>query len=119
MRDLERLLDHVTPVVVSDNIISLDALRNAGKVVKSCKSASLIDLGDGVFCAEFHTKMNAIGEDIISMLHKSGEIVSQDFEGLVIANHGTNFSVGAKSSTRSPDTSVCAPSRAATTGASC
>ena len=57
--------------------------------------ASLIDLGEGVACLEFHTKMNAIGEDITAMIHKSADIVNRDFDGLVIANHGTNFSAGA------------------------
>jgi 3-hydroxyacyl-CoA dehydrogenase len=52
-------------------------------------------VGEGVACLEFHTKMNAIGEDITAMIHKSADIVSKDFDGLVIANHGTNFSAGA------------------------
>ncbi|MBW1943000.1 MAG: enoyl-CoA hydratase/isomerase family protein, partial [Deltaproteobacteria bacterium] len=57
--------------------------------------ASLVDIGDGVVCLEFHTKMNALGDDIINMVYKTVDIVSKDFDGLVIANHGTNFSAGA------------------------
>jgi 3-hydroxyacyl-CoA dehydrogenase len=47
------------PVKISENIISLAGLKADNKTVKSCESASLVDLGDGVFCCEFHTKMNA------------------------------------------------------------
>ena len=42
-------------VVVSESNISLAALKGSGKLVKTCDSASLVDLGDGVFCCEFHT----------------------------------------------------------------
>jgi 3-hydroxyacyl-CoA dehydrogenase len=76
-------------------IILLPSLKEQNKVVAENTGATLIDIGDGVACLEFHTKMNALGDDIVSMLTQSGEIVSRDFEGLVIANHGTNFSAGA------------------------
>lgn len=76
-------------------IILLPALKERQKKVAGNLGASLIDLGDGVACLEFHTKMNALGQDIIDMIGRSGEIVTEQFEGLVIANHATNFSVGA------------------------
>jgi len=76
-------------------IILLPSLKEQEKEVAANTGASLIDIGDGVACLEFHAKMNAIGEDIIAMIQKSADIVNKDFEGLVIANHGTNFSVGA------------------------
>jgi 3-hydroxyacyl-CoA dehydrogenase len=61
--------------------------RNAG--------ASLRDLGDGVVCLEFHSKMNTIGNDAISLLFTSLDEVNANFEGLVIGNQGQNFSAGA------------------------
>ncbi|HIJ41782.1 MAG TPA: 3-hydroxyacyl-CoA dehydrogenase [Deltaproteobacteria bacterium] len=76
-------------------IILLPSLKDQKKVVVENTGASLIDIGDGVACLEFHTKMNALGDDIISMMTQAGEIVNRDFDGLVIANHGTNFSAGA------------------------
>ncbi len=82
-------------VPVKPGIILLPSLKDREKQVAGNTGASLIDIGDGVACLEFHSKMNAIGEDIISMIVQSSDIVSRDFEGLVIANHGTNFSVGA------------------------
>jgi len=76
-------------------IILLPSLKQQNKEVASNTGASLIDLGDGVACLEFHAKMNAIGEDIIAMIQKSADIVSKEFDGMIIANHGDNFSVGA------------------------
>jgi 3-hydroxyacyl-CoA dehydrogenase len=54
-----------------------------------------MDLGDGVICCEFHSKMNAIGADLISMLHKGLKRLETDFDAMVIANQAVNFSVGA------------------------
>jgi 3-hydroxyacyl-CoA dehydrogenase len=76
-------------------IILLPSLKDRQKKVAGNKGASLIDLGDGVACLEFHTKMNALGDDIVTMIVKSADIVSRQFDGLVIANHGENFSAGA------------------------
>ncbi len=76
-------------------IILLPSLKERKKLVKANSGASLIDLGDGVACLEFHTYMNAIGTEIIEMIHESLKIVDTDFVGLVIGNHAPNFSVGA------------------------
>src|SRR5262245_12879625 len=65
------------------------------KVIHENAGASLRDLGDGVACLEFHSKMNTIGNDIISLLFTSLDEVNADFEGLVIANEGQHFSAGA------------------------
>ena len=82
-------------VPVKPGIILLPALKDRKKLVAGNKGASLVDLGDGVACLEFHTKMNAMGEDIVSMIIKSADIVSKQFEGLVVANHAENYSAGA------------------------
>ncbi len=74
------------PEMVSDNIIYLEALRNAGKVVKSCPSASLIDLGDHVYCCEFHTRMNAINREIVEFMAEAIDYVDENGAGLVIGN---------------------------------
>jgi len=54
-----------------------------------------IDLGEGVFCLEFHTKMNAIGNEILSMVHKATKRAEEEGVGLVIANEAPMFSAGA------------------------
>ncbi|MBM3128838.1 MAG: 3-hydroxyacyl-CoA dehydrogenase/enoyl-CoA hydratase family protein [Chloroflexi bacterium] len=65
------------------------------KVIQSNDSASLIDLGDGVACLEFHTKMNALDEGIVELARQAIEEVNQNFAGLVIGNQGEHFSAGA------------------------
>jgi 3-hydroxyacyl-CoA dehydrogenase len=76
-------------------IVILKNLKDAGKEVERNAGASLIDLGDGVVCCEFHSKMNAIGSDLIAMIHKGIKRLDSDFDAMVIANQATNFSVGA------------------------
>ncbi|MFW5639718.1 MAG: 3-hydroxyacyl-CoA dehydrogenase NAD-binding domain-containing protein [Thermodesulfobacteriota bacterium] len=73
-------------IETSDNLISLELLKAAGKTVKSCKSASLIDLGDGVFCCEFHTKMNAINREIVEFMAEAMDYVEENGVGVVIGN---------------------------------
>jgi 3-hydroxyacyl-CoA dehydrogenase len=76
-------------------VIILKSLKEAGREVERNSGASLIDLGDGVVCCEFHAKMNAIGADLIAMLHKGLKRLETDFDAMVIANQAVNFSVGA------------------------
>jgi len=75
--------------------LSLQVLKRSNGVVEKNSGASLVDLGDGVFCLEFHTKMNAIGNEILSMVQKSTRYVEENGVGLVIANEAPQFSVGA------------------------
>ena len=86
-------------IKVSDTIVSLAALKAAGKTVASCPSASLVDLGDGVFCCEFHTKMNALNGEIIDFMDKALDHVDANGVGLVIGNQAGGmpgaFSAGA------------------------
>jgi 3-hydroxyacyl-CoA dehydrogenase len=76
-------------------VIFLKSLKDAGKEIERNSGASLIDLGDGVLGCEFHSKMNAIGADLIAMLHKGLKRLDTDFDAMVIANQAVNFSVGA------------------------
>jgi len=83
------------PVPVKEGQIKLDILKKAGKVVEKNANCSIIDLGDGVFGFEFHSKMNSISGDILAMTHKAVKRAEEEGVGLVVGNHGTNFSVGA------------------------
>jgi 3-hydroxyacyl-CoA dehydrogenase len=76
-------------------VIVLGDIKRARGVVKSNPGASLVDLGDGVLCLEFHSKMNALGEDIVQMVACALDQADAGFEALVVANDGDNFSVGA------------------------
>jgi 3-hydroxyacyl-CoA dehydrogenase len=85
--------------ITSDKIISLLSLKSTGKVVKENESASLIDLGDDVFCLELHTKMNALNQEIVEFLPVVQETVDDSAAGLVIGNQAGGipgaFSAGA------------------------
>jgi 3-hydroxyacyl-CoA dehydrogenase len=87
------------PVPISADAVSLPLLKTAGKEIKSNPSASLVDLGDGVFCCEFHTKMNALNGDIIAFLNESIDFVAAEGSALVIGNQAGGmpgaFSAGA------------------------
>ncbi len=76
-------------------IILLPAFHERQRVVARNASASLINLGDGVACLEFHSKNNVIGPDIVQMMRKSLELCAERFDALVIGNQGKNFCVGA------------------------
>ena len=76
-------------------ITILKSLKDRNKVIKKNTGASLIDLGDGVACVEFHSKMNALGQDQIGMIQLAVKEVEKNFQGLVIGNQGENFSAGA------------------------
>jgi 3-hydroxyacyl-CoA dehydrogenase len=76
-------------------VLALDDLKRARGVVKENAGASLVDLGDGVLCVEFHSKLNVLGEDAGEMLRAALEETSRGFGALVIANQGQHFSAGA------------------------
>ncbi len=83
-----------------DTFIVLSELKKKdGAVLFSNKSATVVDLGDGVACVEFHSalqpKLHPIDDDIIEAIQKGVEIAEQDFRGLVIHHQGENFSAGA------------------------
>ena len=65
------------------------------KRIESNAGASLIDLGDGVLCVEFHSKMNTIGEDHFRMIQAGLEETEKNFAAMIIANQGEVFSAGA------------------------
>src|SRR5258708_2259998 len=76
-------------------VIVLKSLKDAGREVERNSGASLLDLGDGVVCCEFHAKMNTIAPHLIAILHKRLNRLEPAFQALLIANQAVNFSVGA------------------------
>ena len=85
------------PVQVSDGVWSVTVAKKSAGVVKKNSGASLIDLGDGIGCIEFHSKMNALGGDIISLIAQTLKPggPGDNFDAFVITSDATNFSVGA------------------------
>ena len=83
------------PLPGGDAFIVLDSYRNR-KPVYTNPECTLHDIGDGVLCLEFHSKMNAIGEGILRGINDSIQIAEeQDWKGIVIGNNAPNFTVGA------------------------
>lgn len=80
---------------VSPYAFSFKQAHKDNKVIMGNPGASLIDLGDGVACLEFHSPNNSIGEDIVTMIQKSLQEVEKNYLGMVIGNQGKNFCVGA------------------------
>jgi 3-hydroxyacyl-CoA dehydrogenase len=74
---------------------TLADIKKSRGVVKSNAGASLIDVGDGVLCVEFHSKMNSLGEDQFGMLQAGLDETNKNFAAMIIANQGEAFSVGA------------------------
>jgi 3-hydroxyacyl-CoA dehydrogenase len=85
------------PVQVSDGVWSITTAKKSNGVVKKNSSVSLVDLGDGIGCIEFHSKMNTLGSDIVSFIIQTLKPGSagDNFDAFVMSNDATNFSVGA------------------------
>ena len=88
---------HRKPVQVASGVWSVEVAKKSHNVVKKNAGASLVDLGDGVGCIEFHSKMNSIGSDIVQLILQSLKPggPGDNFDGFVITNDAGNFSVGA------------------------
>ena len=82
-------------IPAKQGVIVLKSVKDRTGVIKQNAGASLIDLGDGVACLEFHSKMNSIGGDTVQMLNYALTEVEKNFKGLVVGNQGGNFSAGA------------------------
>jgi 3-hydroxyacyl-CoA dehydrogenase len=85
------------PVEVPAGVWSVTVAKKSNGVVKKNSGASLIDIGDGVACIEFHSKMNSLGADIVSLILQTLKPggPGDNFDAFVITNDATNFSVGA------------------------
>ncbi len=89
------LTDTYKEVPVREGTINLTLLKKDNKVVESNENSSIVDLGDGVFCLEFHSPQNSISDDMMDMTFKAVEIAETQGVGLVVGNQGERFSVGA------------------------
>jgi 3-hydroxyacyl-CoA dehydrogenase len=76
-------------------MVFLKDLKGTKKVISENAGASLYDIGDGVALVEFHTKMNALDDDIFAITTQALDRVAKDFDGLVVGSEADNFSAGA------------------------
>ena len=82
-------------VIRPEGVLLLADVKRRSKPIVKNASAALWDIGDGVACFEFTSKMNSIDPDLLGLLGKSIAAVAQNFKAMVIYNEGSNFSVGA------------------------
>jgi 3-hydroxyacyl-CoA dehydrogenase len=84
-------------VQVPDGVWSVTVAKKSTGVAKKNSGASLVDLGDGVGCIEFHSKMNIIGADIVQLIAQTLKPggAGDSFDAFVITNDAPNFSAGA------------------------
>ncbi|MBI5500931.1 MAG: enoyl-CoA hydratase/isomerase family protein [Deltaproteobacteria bacterium] len=77
--------------------VRLPALKEADRVVAHNDGATLVDMGDGVLCCEFHTKMNSVDDDVMNMLIQGLDLLEKDdkWVGMVVGNNGETFCAGA------------------------
>jgi 3-hydroxyacyl-CoA dehydrogenase len=89
--------DGLEPLKVPEGVWSVTVAKKSNGVVKKNSGASLVDLGDGVACIEFHSKMNTLGTDIIGLINQTLKPngPGDNFDAFVITNDAANFSVGA------------------------
>lgn len=83
------------PIPVEPWELDFEILKKTGGEVEKNANASILDIGDGVFLFEFHSKMNAVGTDMLSMTHKAVKRAETEGVGLVVGNRGQMFSAGA------------------------
>ncbi len=83
------------PVPGTEEFILLDTLKAGNKKIWGNAGATVYDLGDDVIGLEFHTKMNAMGQEVIEGINTAINMAEKSFKGLVIGNEGGNFSAGA------------------------
>ncbi len=83
------------PIRRPAGVLLLQDIKRRSTPVATNRSASLWDIGDGVACLEFHSKMNSLNPFSLSMVNKVIDIVRRDFKALVVYNEGSHFSVGA------------------------
>ena len=84
-------------VQVPQGVWSVAVAKKSNGVVRKNSGASLVDLGDGVGCIEFHSKMNSLGADIITLILQTLKPAGpgDNFDAFVMTNDAPNFSVGA------------------------
>jgi len=85
------------PVEVPAGVWSVRVAKQSNGTVKKNSSASVVDIGDGVACIEFHSKMNTLGADIVQLVSQTLKPggPGDNFEAFVITNDAPNFSAGA------------------------
>lgn len=73
----------------------IDLNRQTFEVVAENQDAALYHIGDDVLLLKFTTKANSVEDGVSDLILEAVQITQERYQGLVIANGGKNFSVGA------------------------
>ena len=92
--ELETVENYLANSIDLDGVLLLQDVKRRAKPLTRNGSASLWDIGDGVLCLEFHTKMNAVDPELLGMISKALALTEKSHKALVIHNEADNFSVG-------------------------
>src|SRR5207244_5982743 len=84
----------MAPLPRPTDMMVLKDLKKAGGTVEEQDSASAVDLGDGVLCVEWRSKMNVLDSELVRFIDRARERAEKDFHALVIGGSGDNFSAG-------------------------
>ncbi len=93
--EVRRADGRYAPLARPAGVIRLSDFKRGKQPVAGNASASIWDIGDGVACLEFHSKMNSIDPQTIAMVREAAKLGQKGFKALVVYNEGENFSVGA------------------------
>jgi 3-hydroxyacyl-CoA dehydrogenase len=83
------------PIDHPKGVLLLSDIKRRSSALMENRSASLWDIGDGILCFEFHSKMNTLDPDILNLLQTSIEKIKAEYQGLIVYNEADNFSAGA------------------------
>ncbi|MBE0434825.1 MAG: enoyl-CoA hydratase/isomerase family protein [Methylomicrobium sp.] len=83
------------PVRQRPGVLSLSLIKQSSETLLHNDSASLWDIGDGILCLEFHSKMNTLDPDSLNLINRTVDLAQRKFQGLVIYNEAEYFSAGA------------------------
>ncbi|HIG64243.1 MAG TPA: 3-hydroxyacyl-CoA dehydrogenase/enoyl-CoA hydratase family protein [Methyloprofundus sp.] len=83
------------PIQRAEGVLLLSDIKLQKPAILENASASLWDIGDGIVCLEFHSKMNTQDPDSMSLIQQSIAKISAEYKGMVIYNEGEHFSAGA------------------------
>ena len=83
-------------IIVPNDVWMLADKKVGKQPVKKNSSCKVWDIGDGILCLEYTSKMNSVDPEILGMMQALVTFIPENnYKGLVIANDADNFCVGA------------------------
>jgi len=84
------------PVPTQSGLVILDDLRDRSEALRANSCGSVWDIGDGVLCVEFQSKMNTLSSESLALIREAvDEAERHDYAGVIVGNQALHFSLGA------------------------